>query len=157
MNRALIDDYASRPAAVRLAVAGLTPEEQHARPGPGDWSIHEVVIHLLDNDVVCIDRMKRVIAEDNPPLLNYDEAAYIARLHPEAQSLDDALTLMEIGRRQWARVLRVLPDAAFLRHGTHSVRGRVTLGELVQLYVDHVDGHVKFIHEKRRRLGKPLN
>lgn len=155
MNWTIIEAYAMGPAAVRQAVAGLTPEELHARPGPGQWSIHEVVIHLLDSDMVSIDRMKRVIAEDNPPLLNYDESAYIARLHPDAQSLDDALTLLEVGRRQWARVLRELNDEEFARHGTHSVRGRITLAELVELYVEHIKGHLKFIHEKRSRLGKP--
>lgn len=155
MNRSTIEEYVEGPNRVRRAVAGLGHEDLHARPGPGDWSIHEVVIHLQDSDAVSIDRMKRVVAEDQPSLLNYDETAYVSRLRPEEQSVADALDALTIGRRQWARVLRALPDEAFSRSGTHSVRGRITLADLVELYVQHIDGHLKFIHDKRARLGKP--
>ena len=34
--------------------------------GTGDWSIHELVIHLADSDSIAIDRMKRMLIEDNP-------------------------------------------------------------------------------------------
>src|SRR5207248_8262834 len=101
-----------------------------ARPGPGDWSIQELVIHVVDSDDIAIDRMKRILTEDNPSLLYADETAYIARLLPHDQSLEDALTLFDVGRRQWARVLRKLPDDAFSRHGTHNRRGIMTLGDL---------------------------
>ena len=53
-----------------------------AHPGPGDWSIQELVIHLADSDAIAIDRMKRILTEDNPPLLNADETAYVHRLLP---------------------------------------------------------------------------
>jgi uncharacterized damage-inducible protein DinB len=156
MNRALIEAYAAGGEKVRRAVAGLTPEQLHARPGPGDWSVHEVVIHLADSDLVCIDRMKRVVCEDNPPLLNYDETAYMKKLFPAEQSLEDAVTQIDVGRRQWSRVLRKLPDEAFARKGTHNVRGEVTLGQMVEDYIRHVDDHLKFVHAKRERLtGQP--
>jgi hypothetical protein len=127
-----------------------------ARPGPGDWSIQELVIHVVDSDAIAIDRMKRILTEDNPPLLYADETAYNARLFPDEQSLEDALTLFDVGRRQWARVLRKLPDEAFSRHGTHNRRGIMTLGEMVEGYIKHLDHHLVFLRAKRDRLGKPL-
>jgi hypothetical protein len=77
--------------------------------------------------------------------------------HLPDQSLEDALTLFEVNRRQFARVLRKLPDEAFERHGTHNRRGRMTVGELVKDYIEHVDYHLKFLFGKRERLGKPLS
>jgi len=156
MDRSVIEAYAAGPAKVRAAVAGLTREELTARPGPGKWSILEVVVHLADSDAISIDRMKRILTEDNPQLLYADETAYVDRLFTHDQDLEDALTLMEAGRRQWARVLRKLPDAAFERAGTHNRRGRVTLGEMVASYVGHIDDHLKFVVGKRANLGKPL-
>jgi hypothetical protein len=38
----------------------------------------------------------------------------------------------------------------------HNERGRLTLGELVDLYVAHVNHHLGFIRHKRQLLGKPL-
>jgi hypothetical protein len=97
-----------------------------------------------------------MLTEDNPSLLYADETAYVDRLFSHDQSLEDALTLFEVGRRQFARVLRKLPDAAFERHGTHNRRGRVTVGEMVKDYIEHVHSHLKFLYGKRERLGKPL-
>lgn len=156
MDRALIEAYTAGPAKVRAAVAGLTREELTARPGPGAWSILEVAVHLADSDAISIDRMKRMLSEDNPPLLYADETAYVERLHTHTQDIEDALTLLEVGRRQWARVLRLLPDEAFARTGQHNRRGTVTVGGMVASYVGHIDDHLKFIVGKRDNLGKPL-
>jgi hypothetical protein len=157
MDRQLIEEYVACGPRLRQAVAGLTPEELTARPGPGDWSILELVIHLTDSDCIAIDRMKRMLIEDDPPLLNADETAYVRRLAPHEQSLEDALTLFEVGRRQFARVLRALPDEAFDRRGMHNRRGVLTVGGSVKDYIQHVDDHLAFLAEKRARLGKPLD
>ena len=156
MDRSLIEAYVAGPAKLRAAVAGLTHEELTARPGPGAWSILEVVVHIADSDAISIDRMKRMLSEDNPTLLYADETAYVDRLHTHAQDIEDALTLLEVGRRQWARVLRLLPDESFARTGQHNRRGTVTVGEYVASYIDHIDDHMKFIVGKREKLGKPL-
>ena len=67
------------------------------RPGPGDWSILELVIHLTDSDCIAIDRMKRMLTEDEPPLLYADETAYVRQLATHEQSLEDALILVRGG------------------------------------------------------------
>jgi len=156
MDRQLIEEYVACGPKLRRAVAGLGSEDLTARPGPGKWSILELVVHLTDSDCISIDRMKRMLIEDNPSLLYADETAYVDRLCTHDQSLEDAVTLFEVGRRQFARVLRKLPDAAFERAGTHNRRGRVTVGAMVKDYIEHVDYHLKFLYDKRQQLGKPV-
>jgi uncharacterized damage-inducible protein DinB len=157
MDRQLIEEYVACGARLRHAVAGLSPEDLTARPGPGDWSILELVIHLVDSDYIAIDRMKRMLIEDDPPLLYADETAYVRRLAPHEQSLEDALTLFEVGRRQFARILRTLPDEAFDRRGNHNRRGVQTVGGMVKDYIKHTDHHLTFLMAKRSRLGKPMS
>lgn len=155
----LIDQFASAGPTLRQAVAGLSRAKALARPTPdvastaGAWSIQELVIHLADSDAVAINRMKWVIAEDNPPLPGFDESAWTKSLFNEEQSLEDAVTLFEVNRRQFARVLRKLPDAAFERCGTHSERGKVTLMDLLKTYVGHFEHHLTFLREKRKWVG----
>jgi hypothetical protein len=156
MNRNSIEVYAAGGQKLRQAVQGLSRDELLARPGPGSWSIQELVIHLADSEEIAVDRMKRIVTEDNPPLLYADETAYVERLFPVEQSLEDALTIFEVGRRQWSRVLKLLPDDAFLRQGTHNRKGIVTLGGMVEGYARHLDHHLAFLKAKRERLGKPL-
>src|SRR5580692_2712447 len=117
MDRQLIERYETGGTNLRQAVQGLTREDLLARPEPGQWSIQEVVIHLADSDAISIDRMKRIVTEDNPSLLNADENAYVERLHCDQQDVQDALLLFEVSRRQWARVLRHLPEQDFARAG----------------------------------------
>ena len=156
MNRDLIESYAAGGETLRRAVQDLTHDDLIAHPGPGDWSIQELVIHLADSDAIAIDRMKRILTEDNPSLLYADETAYVDRLLPNEQSLEHALTLFDLGRRQWSRVLLRLSDDAFARQGTHNRAGIVTLGGMVESYTRHLEEHLVFLRAKRERLGKPL-
>jgi hypothetical protein len=156
MDRAVIEQI--EPAVDRLknAVAGLSRADLTAFPVPGTWSIQQIVIHLADSDVIIADRIKRILAEDKPLLINIDESVWVRNLYCDEQSIDDAVELMKIYRRQLARVLRKFPDAAFERTGIHSTRGVVTAGAYVPVLNQHLDHHLKFIIEKRKLLGKPL-
>jgi hypothetical protein len=157
MDRTLIEKYIADATVPAGAIRGLTPQELNAFPVPGTWSIQQVVLHLMDSDLICSDRMKRVIAEESPSLLGYDETAFSKRLYYE--SLDPALAceLFRLNRQMTGAILRKLPDAAFARAGMHSERGRETLEDLVRIYTDHVHHHMKFVKEKRRALGKPID
>lgn len=155
MDRQLIEKFAET-GKLAQSISGLTRDELLAKPGPGDWSIQQVVIHMADSDEIAIDRMKRIIIEDNPTQLWADETAYAEKLFNDDQSIDDAITIFETGRRQFARVLRKLPDSAFDRFATHNKKGKVTLAQMVADYTGHLDYHLKFILAKRERLGKPI-
>ncbi len=149
---ALIDRYAIGPATLEYAVYGLTDEQAHARPGPGLWSIVELVAHLADSDAVGGDRIKRIIAEPEPTLLAYDETAWNERLKMQESSMEDALALFRANRRWVEQVLRRCDEADFKRRGTHTEKGSVTLADQVVTYVTHLDYHLKFLYAKRANL-----
>ena len=71
-----IDDYVSGPALLRQTVAGMTQEQLIARPIPGKWSTLEVICHLADFEIIGADRIKRVIAENEPTLFGGDEKVF---------------------------------------------------------------------------------
>src|SRR5437868_7647270 len=123
MNRDLIEQYARGGEKLRLAIKGLTHDDLIAFPIPGKWSVLQVVIHRQDSDLIAADRMKRVIAEDNPTLIGFDENMFVANLAYHAQSAEDAVTLFDLNRKQFARVLRTLGASAWTRVGTHNERG----------------------------------
>ena len=95
----LIDNYLAGVNALRSAVRGLSREQLEARPVPGKWSTLEVVCHLSDFDPILADRMKRVIAEDRPPLLGADE------LRP--CRLDKVDVMEQVTRSRVVRVVRL--------------------------------------------------
>jgi hypothetical protein len=64
--------------------------------------------------------------------------------------------MLDLGRRQFARVLRRVHESAWSRFGVHNERGKMTLLEILQVYTKHLEHHLRFAQEKRARLGKPL-
>jgi len=150
----LIDAYLAGVPTLRRAVAGMSREQLVARPVPGKWSTLEVVCHLADFEPILADRMKRVIAEDQPPLIGADEKCFAAALAYHQRDAEEELALIEQTRRQMARVLRTLPDRALARVGVHNERGPLTLEKLLTTAINHIPHHVKFIDEKRQALAK---
>ena len=153
-NNALIEAYLDGVEQLREGVAGLSPEEVKLRPVPGKWLTLEVVCHLADFEIVFADRMKRVIAENEPPLPSGDENLFAARLAYHDRDLENELSLVEAIRKQLAAILRTLKPADYQRRGIHSEAGPLTLETLVQRATGHIAHHLRFIVEKRRALGK---
>jgi uncharacterized damage-inducible protein DinB len=160
MERDLIEQYAGGGDKLSMAIRGLTREDLLAVPdadaGVGKWSIQQLLIHLADAEQVYADRMKWVIAEENPPLPGFDQDKWAAALHYQDQSGEDALRLIELTRKQMASVLSKLPEKAFDRTGQHSERGRMKLSDLLRYVTDHLEHHLNFIHAKRAKMGKEM-
>jgi uncharacterized damage-inducible protein DinB len=148
----LIDEYLDGPRQLREAVAGMTQEQLDATPVTGKWSTRQVVCHLADYEPIFADRMKRVIAEDEPPISSSDHQAFAARLAYDQRDLDEELTLIQIVRSQMARIFRSLKPEDFQRIGHHSTRGPMTLEALLKQITGHIPHHVKFIEEKREAM-----
>jgi hypothetical protein len=152
---ALIEQYLAGPGLLRQAVGGMTKEQLLAKPIPGKWSTHEVVCHLADYEPIYADRMKRVIALEEPELLKGDPDLFAARLAYDQRDLEEELALIELTRKQMARILRTLTPEDFQRSGGHSRDGTLTLEVLLQRITDHIPHHVRFIAEKRQALSIP--
>jgi uncharacterized damage-inducible protein DinB len=123
-----------------------------AGPEVGKWSVHQLVIHLADAELAFADRIRRVIAMDNPALLAWNENAFSERLHYEVQSTQDALELIVLTRQQLARVLRKLSDTDFERIGIHDQRGPQALSAIIGFADWHLNHHMAFVHRKRLAL-----
>ncbi|MEC9373075.1 MAG: DinB family protein [Planctomycetota bacterium] len=156
MHQQHIERYTAGAPVLSHAIDGLTPDQLTARPGPGKWSIHELVLHMMDSDLIGADRMKRIIAEDKPTLLGYDQDRYNERLHYHDMDIRAAAKIFELNRLMTGDLLRRLPDEAFKRIGNHNEVGSKSLADFVKGYADHLDHHMKFLREKRAILGVPL-
>jgi len=145
-------DYRKGAAALRDAVAGMSREHLTARPIPGKWSTLEVVAHLADFEPIIADRIKRLIATENPTLLAADEDLFAAHLHYQERDLDEELAVVDAMRASTARLIAGLTPEQLAKTGTHSKKGLMTLEKVVQLAVFHINHHLPFIMDKKRAL-----
>ena len=153
-HQSLLADYRSGSEILKAALAGLSIDEWDACPGPGDWSILEVVCHLSDSEALFSERMKRVLVEDRPPLPYANESDCVKVLACGSRNPHDEAALIGGLRLQMARILEAQPDSAWGRVGVHSIQGDQTLAQLVQKAVNHLDHHIAFIKRKRDTLAR---
>jgi hypothetical protein len=153
-DEALIEQYLAGPGLLRRAVAGMTREQLLAKPIPGKWFTQEVVCHLADYEPIYADRMKRVIALQEPELLKGDPGLFATRLAYDRRDLEEELALVELTRKQMARILRALKPEDFQRKGGHSRDGVLTLENLLQRITAHIPHHVQFIEDKKCAMEK---
>lgn len=152
MTSARIDAYLAGSAELLKSIWGLTHDQLHAKPADGSWTIHQIVIHMLDSDLIGTDRMKRIACMDKPLIAAYDENAMVQLPGTSELNAFAACDLFQKNRHMTATILRHLPATAWDRFGIHTESGKVTLGELLVKYTQHLDHHLKFIAVKRARL-----
>ena len=99
-TRDLIHAYLDGPVQVRRVVSDMTVQQMQARPVPGRWSSLEVVCHLVDSEQAWCHRMKRVIAEERPLIIGYDESRFTATLVYDQHDLQEELALLDGMRRR---------------------------------------------------------
>jgi uncharacterized damage-inducible protein DinB len=153
MSAELIAKYVAGPAQLRQAVAGMSREQLLARPIAGKWSTLELVAHIADFEPVYLDRMKRIIAQEEPTMFGGDPDLFASKLAYQDRDLQEELAVIEACRAHMTRILRTLPAEAFQRRGIHSDNGPMTLEKVLGNIANHIPHHIPFVLEKRRALG----
>ncbi len=147
--RELLERYRRGPELIATVMTGAAGAELDFAPEPDKWSARQILAHLADSEIVGSDRIRRVIAEDNPTLVAYDQNAWAARLGYERRRTAEALEFFRRLRAENYQLLSSLPEECFQRWGTHTERGRITLLELVASDVEHVEKHARQIQAVR--------
>src|SRR5580698_2445276 len=73
MDRKIIDDFENGGEKLRRAIEGLSATELLWVPPRaaevGLWTIQQVVLHLMDDELIWTARMKSVIAQERPKIM----------------------------------------------------------------------------------------
>ncbi|PUA36620.1 hypothetical protein C8Z91_24885 [Paenibacillus elgii] len=139
---ALIEEYGRGYELLREAVEGLTEEELRFKPAPDKWSIHEILIHLADSELVSTQRLKKVLAEDEPLLTSWEQDVWAKNLGYEKQDRDQYLLLFQMLRAHMQPVLAHLTVDQSERVGVYEDGARFTFCQMLEYRVKHVRMHL---------------
>jgi len=142
----LVEEYRQGPDEVRQAIRGIEASLLGTRPAIGEWSIREIVHHVVDAEVMSAARLRRLVSEDVSRIESYDEAEFARRLHYD-RPLDSALDLLAASRRANADLLELLGADDWQRAGEHAELGRYSVETLVQRAAEHCADHVAQIRK----------
>ena len=145
----LLERLRRGPALVAAAVAGASEAELDHSPGPSQWTARQVMCHMADSEIVGADRFRRVIAEDNPTMIGYNEKAWALKLDYGYRPAVTALEVFRVVRQATYDLLKDLPEAAFQRAGVHTEHGKITVLELLDIYARHAESHARQIERAR--------
>jgi hypothetical protein len=112
------------------------------KPDPDQWSIHELLIHLADSEANGYVRYRKAIAESGSSVIAYDQMAWATSLDYRTQNANDALELFRWLRATSYGIFRTLPEPAWHNTIIHPEHGTMTLEQMVESYVKHVDKHL---------------
>jgi len=144
----LVAQYAAGYDTILGALEAITADEWEAREAPGEWSPRQVVHHLADSEMTSAIRLRRLIAEDNPTIVGYDQDLFADRLFYN-RPVDASLAAFKAARDATVPILRLLDDAQWQRAGTHSESGRYAVEDWLQMYAEHADIHADQIRRAR--------
>ena len=148
----LIDDYSDGAELLGNALRTKEIYDVDRRPIQGRWSVREVVCHLADSEIVYADRMKRILAEDNPTFFEADPTLFAPALYCQQRPLVTELNVIDAVRAHMLPILRSLDPTDFQRTGRHSLDGSMTLQTLLQRITSHIPHHIVFIDEKLKAM-----
>ncbi len=148
-NAEVLERFRRGAELIATVMTGAAGSELDFRPAPGKWSVREIVAHLADSELVCGDRVRRLIAEDNPTLMAFDQEAWARNLNYGKRKTSESVESFRRMRAENFELVKNLPVEAFERSGMHSERGRETLRETVERMAKHVETHAAQIRAVR--------
>lgn len=144
----LIAQYRDGYATIVEALNKITPEELDTRPGPGRWTVREIVHHLADSEMTAGIRLRRLLAEDRPEIQAYDQDEFARRLHYDRPH-ETSLELFKCVRDSTSELLERMQPADWVREGIHTEVGRYTPETWLGIYAAHAHKHATQIRTAR--------
>jgi hypothetical protein len=126
------------------------------RPEPEQWTIHEIVIHIVDSEANSYIRCRRLIAEPGKDLMAYDENRWAQELEYHEQDTDEALSLFRWLRKRSYELIKQLPEHVWTHQSFHPELGVTTMEDWLETYERHIPEHVDQMDAVFRRWQQQL-
>ena len=132
---------------IRSALGKLNDQQARFRNGPEEWSIKEIVSHLIDTERVFSYRLLRVSRNDKTPLPGFEQGDFVREAGADELAFDDLLNEFEYLRRANMLAIKNISEEAAARVGSAS-GAEVSARALIFMLVGHVEHHMASLHEK---------
>lgn len=132
---------------IKLALGKLTNKQARFRNAPEEWSIKEIVSHLIDAERVFSYRLLRFSRNDKTPIPGFEQNDYVRECIADELALEDLLNELFFLRNANILFVKNLTEEASKRIGTAS-GNPVSARALIYIIVGHVEHHMASLKEK---------
>lgn len=148
--------YANAPSLISTLLQGLDSVALNYTPEEGEWSIHEIVVHLADSELVGSWRLRRTIAEPGTSIQAYAEETWARTLNYKNQDVLAVLQLFSALRAANTLLLRSLSDEVWEYTVVHSDNGAMSLYDIFVTLIRHIDAHIQQIERLKTNLDEDI-
>jgi hypothetical protein len=142
---------ASTPGKLRRELENFSLSDLKRRPGPGKWSVQEILAHLADVEELGMRaRVKAIVTRDRPAFEPFEQEERAIAMRYDR--IDPRKSLESLAGRRRANVkwLRTVRPAEWRRVGIHRQVGEVSALDFLHEWAFHDLGHLKQIIEVKR-------
>ena len=138
----LIRILAATPETLEAMLVSAS-EEALDRADPGEWSARTVAAHLRDDDFMVMRlRLERMLVEDEPVLVPFDERLWAANRWHGRNGIDDLIADLRMQRAASLHILARLDKDQWLRRGTQPEIGTFDIHWWVEHWAEHDVNHL---------------
>ena len=156
MKRSLVLRLQNQPEVLTHLLAGLKEETAKQRPIPEKWSVAENIAHLGRYHEVFLERMRRIVDENNPSF-----ERYVADIDPGfldwcKSGYDELLQKFQVSRKALNDYLFAISDDAISKTGTHPYYGQWTIDGWCEFFLLHESHHYFTILKMLPQIKAPV-
>jgi hypothetical protein len=145
------------PARMAALTAGLSREQLHAAPAPGEWSFNDILAHLRSCADVWGGCMARILDEDHPTIRATNPRTWVKKTDYHEQDFQTSFHAFAAQRATLLAALEPLAPEEWSRAATVTGAGKVlerTVHFYAQWLAEHERSHVKQIGRLARDIGQ---
>ena len=136
----------SAVSAIRAEVDALPKAVTTFHPADGEWSINEILGHLIEAERRGFaGRIKVLLATKDPQLEAWDQNEVARGRRDDMKTATKLVTELERMRAESVTLVRGLKAADLKRGGQHPKVGWLRVEDLLQEWVHHDRNHIKQI------------
>ncbi len=138
---------------LKAVFSSVSEKEAMLVHAPYQWTLKQVVGHLIDTERVFADRMHRFASGETQPQTGMDQDLYVTHHDYDAPLLQSLVDELILCRQANIMLIGRLQPVAWDRQGQASAH-KVSVRALTWMMVGHVIHHLNIV---QKRLGRPIN
>jgi hypothetical protein len=150
----VLPSLAAGPRRIARAVGRARGARLRRRPQPKEWSVVEVLAHLLDAEITLGFRIRSVAAEPGGRLVAWDQDKWAAGLHHRRADPTATLAAFTTLRANTVALLRRLTPRQRRAAGRHPEYGPLRMDEILHHWAEHDLIHLEQIESTLATLAR---
>jgi hypothetical protein len=149
----ILENYVNCLNPLRAAMDGLQVSELDLSRKPGEWSIREIIHHIVDGDYIWKICIQMALGESEHPFhlkwyWETEQVRWSQLWGYSSREIEPSLALLTANRNHTVELLRKVANSLSRTITIEWPGGReekVKIGSVLEMQTNHVEGHVKDI------------